>query len=70
MRIYTITLNPAFDVHAETKNFLPFQENAAKVLSRDVGGKGLNISRALQKNGVSNTAIVVIGKEKDRKSVV
>lgn len=63
MRIYTITLNPAFDVHAETKNFLPFQENAAKVLSRDVGGKGLNISRALQKNGVSNTAIVVIGKE-------
>lgn len=63
MRIYTITLNPAYDVHAETKIFLPFQENAAKVLSRDVGGKGLNISRALQKNGVANTAIVVIGKE-------
>lgn len=63
MRIYTITLNPAYDIHAETATFVPFREHAAKILSRDVGGKGLNISKALQNNGVGNEAIVVLGKE-------
>jgi 1-phosphofructokinase family hexose kinase len=33
------------------------------VTSRDAGGKGVNISRALTKNGVENTALVVLGRE-------
>jgi len=61
MRIYTITLNPAYDVHATTANFEAGCEMLATVTSREAGGKGVNISRALQANGIPNTAIVVVG---------
>lgn len=63
MEIYTLTLNPAYDVHAYTEKFIPFHENLAKILSREAGGKGVNISRALLANGVANTAVVVLGKD-------
>lgn len=63
MKIYTLTLNPAFDVHAKAEAFSASRENFADITSRDAGGKGVNISRALQAVGVPNTAIVVIGKE-------
>lgn len=63
MKIYTITLNPAYDVHAFTEEFAPFHENLATITSRQAGGKGVNISRALCLNGVDNTAVVVVGKE-------
>lgn len=61
MRIYTLTLNPAYDVHVHTAQFAPYHENIATVLSREAGGKGVNISRALQNAHVDNTAVVVIG---------
>lgn len=61
MRIYTITLNPAYDVHAYTEHFAPFHENLATVTSREAGGKGVNLSRALQNGGTENTAVVVLG---------
>ena len=48
MRIYTLTLNPAYDVPVYTDHFAPFHENIATVLSWEAGGKGVNISRALQ----------------------
>ncbi len=63
MKIVTLTLNPAFDVHCHVPAFAPYHENLATVTSRDAGGKGVNISRALTRNGVENTAIVVLGKE-------
>ncbi len=63
MKIYTITLNPAYDVHAYTEHFAPFHENLAQISSRDAGGKGVNLSRALTSGGVENTAVVVLGKE-------
>ena len=63
MKIITITLSPAFDIHCHIKAFLPYHENLATVLSRDAGGKGINISRALTRNGVENTAVVVLGEE-------
>jgi len=59
--IYTITLNPAFDVHATAERFEAFHENLARVSSRQAGGKGINISRALVQNGVENTAVIVLG---------
>ena len=61
--IYTITLNPAFDVYAFADRFEAFHENLARVESRQAGGKGINISRALAQNGIENTAVVVLGKE-------
>lgn len=63
MKIYTITLNPAYDVHATAASFGAGCENLATVTSREAGGKGVNISRALQLNGISNTAVVVLGSE-------
>ena len=63
MRIYTLTLNPAYDIHATTAHFLPCKENMATVTSRDAGGKGVNISRALHSGGRSNTAVILLGKE-------
>ena len=63
MKIITITLNPAFDVHCFTEHFNPFHENLARITERAAGGKGVNISRALTAAGVENTALVVLGDE-------
>lgn len=63
MRIYTLTLNPAYDVHAFAENFAPCHENLAEIQSREAGGKGVNISRALNNAQVPNTAVIVLGKE-------
>lgn len=63
MKIITLTLSPAFDVHCHVEAFAPYRENLATVTSRDAGGKGVNISRALCANGVENTAVVVLGEE-------
>ena len=67
MKIYTITLNPAYDIHATAETFAAECESLATVTSREAGGKGVNISRALCLNGVSNTALVVIGTENAEK---
>ena len=63
MKIVTLTLNPAFDVHCFCDNFKPYHESIAKITSKDAGGKGVNISRALSVNGVKNIAVVIVGKE-------
>ena len=63
MRIYTLTLNPAYDIHAWTEEFLPQHENLAHITSREAGGKGVNISRALTAGGTPNTALIVLGKD-------
>ena len=63
MKIITLTLNPAFDVHCFVKSFAPYHENLATVTENEAGGKGVNISRALTACGVDNLAFVVIGDE-------
>lgn len=61
MKIYTITLNPAYDVHAYAEHFAPFHENLAQIRSKEAGGKGLNVSRALETAKIPNTAVIVLG---------
>ena len=63
MKIVTLTLNPAFDLHCHTKNFAPYHENLADITANEAGGKGVNISRALKENGVESLALVVLGDE-------
>ena len=63
MKIYTLTLNPAYDVHAFAKSLTLNCENLAQMQSREAGGKGVNISRALCNGQIPNTAIIVLGKE-------
>ena len=63
MKITTLTLNPAFDIHVSLRSFPLGKESLADTVSRDIGGKGINISRALTANGIENTALVVVGDE-------
>ena len=63
MKIYTLTLNPAYDVHAFAKDLILNCENLAEMQSREAGGKGVNISRALCNGKIPNTAVIVLGKE-------
>ncbi|MBR6708636.1 MAG: hypothetical protein IKL84_03040, partial [Clostridia bacterium] len=61
--ITTLTLNPAFDVHVGIDEFRAGRENLADSVKRDVGGKGINISRALSANGIENLPLVLLGQE-------
>lgn len=63
MKIYTLTLNPAYDVHAECRGFAVGKENFVSMIRRDAGGKGINISRALQAGGQPYEALVILGNE-------
>lgn len=63
MRAFTLTLNPAFDLHAKADSFVLHRESVADVTARDAGGKGVNISRALTAFGVENEAVVLLGRE-------
>ncbi|MBR5783040.1 MAG: hexose kinase [Clostridia bacterium] len=63
MKIVTLTLNPAFDVHCFADNFKPYHETIAQITSIQAGGKGVNVSRALTTNGVENTAVIIVGTE-------
>lgn len=66
MKIYTLTLSPAYDIHAWADTFELDKENLVHLRSREAGGKGINLSRALCSAGVENTAIAVLGKENAR----
>ncbi len=63
MKIVTITLNPAFDVHCFAENFKPYHESVAEITSVEAGGKGVNVSRALKTNGVDSVAVLLLGAE-------
>ncbi len=63
MKIITLTLNPAFDVHCVIENLQLYKENYGTNLTRQSGGKGINLSRALHSYGIENTAITVLGTE-------
>ena len=63
MKIITITLNPAFDIHYNIENLELNRENYATDAVKNAGGKGINISRALTFFGVENKALLVTGEE-------
>ena len=63
MEIVTLTLSPAYDIHAVADSFFAERENQVKITSRDAGGKGLNISRALGEYGIKSRAVILLGSE-------
>lgn len=63
MKIVTLTLSPAYDLHICCDSFAVGKENLATITSRDIGGKGINISRALSAFGAESTALVCLGSE-------
>ena len=62
MKIITITLNPAFDVHYKVPDLQLLKQNYATKVIKHAGGKGVNISRTLELNGVENVSICVLAK--------
>ncbi len=60
MKIITLTLNPAIDVHCTAEHFEAGHENLAIITQKDIGGKGINISRALNISGIDNIAFVAL----------
>lgn len=62
MKIFTITLNPAFDVHLGIESIKLHAENYAYSVTKHAGGKGVNISRALKSFGVENTPLLILAK--------
>ena len=63
MQIFTITLNPAFDIHCFADSLTLYRENLARITAQDAGGKGINISRALDACHIASTGIVALGTE-------
>lgn len=63
MKIITLTLSCAFDLHLSCEELVPGHENFVSVSSRSAGGKGINCSRALCALGVENTAVALLGDE-------
>ncbi len=63
MKIITLTLNPAFDLHCTCDGFAAERENLAHIRAHEAGGKGVNISRALTENRVENLCFAVLGEE-------
>lgn len=63
MHIFTITLNPAFDIHYELESLHVGAEQYAHRRLREAGGKGINTSRALRAIELDNTAFVMLGED-------
>ena len=63
MKIITLTLSPCFDVHCYADGFSAGRENIVRTQSAELGGKGINISRALYENGIDSTAVVALGRQ-------
>ncbi len=63
MKIITLTLAPAFDVHCDAEEITICNENIASITDYNAGGKGINISRALLSVGFESLAIVALGDE-------
>lgn len=63
MKIITLTLSPAFDLHCYAKEICVGHENLATVIRREAGGKGVNISRALRANSKDSLCLALLGEE-------
>ena len=63
MKIITLTLGPAFDMHCHADKLILDHENLVYMDLCQAGGKGVNISRALVHNGTENLALLVLGQE-------
>ncbi len=63
MKIFTITLNPVYDIFYSVPKFTPNEENQASGVTVYTGGKGVNVSRALLACGYDTRAYLLLGHE-------
>lgn len=62
-KIITVTVNPAIDLHLRADSLIAGGDNKATVERRDMGGKGVNVSRALKSLGLPSLCFVILGRE-------
>jgi 1-phosphofructokinase len=55
--IVTVTANPSIDLTLELNTFDPGEVNRSTGKHKDPAGKGINVARALDKNGVETAAV-------------
>ena len=55
--IYTVTLNPALDKTLSVPELRPGEVHRARVIHLDIGGKGINVSRALRMLGLESAIV-------------
>lgn len=60
---YTVTLNPAVDRHIVMKTLAVGRESVADSDAGFAGGKGINVSAALDAFGVENSCLFLLGEE-------
>lgn len=63
MKVYTITLNPVYDIFYRVPSLKINEENQASGVQLYTGGKGVNVSRALLSCGYDTTAYLLLGHE-------
>lgn len=54
--VITVTMNPAIDRTVYIERFLPGEVNVIEKVVKDPGGKGINVSRFMQRNGKETLA--------------
>ncbi|MDE6108140.1 MAG: 1-phosphofructokinase, partial [Oscillospiraceae bacterium] len=59
--IITVTLNPAIDKTARVEAIHPRALNRLNEIEKDVGGKGINVSKAIAALGGNSTACGFLG---------
>ncbi len=59
-KIITVTMNPAIDKIVTVEDFAIGQTNRIKSIRLDPGGKGINVSKALQSYGVGQVATGIL----------
>jgi 1-phosphofructokinase len=60
-RVLTLTLNPAIDMRMRFGRLQPEGLNRAQEVQLEPSGKGINVARALARQGVDVTAIALLG---------
>ena len=58
--VITVTMNPAIDRTVYMEHFLPGQVNVIEQVIKDPGGKGINVSRFMQRNGKETLAMGLV----------
>lgn len=59
--IYTVTMNPALDKTVEIPSLTVDSVNRITTMRTDPGGKGINVSKVIQKLGKESTATGILG---------